>query len=263
MTRRTDDTDTEATGTTETTMTVTGVNRDAAAMKMRKGDHTDIAQAVTERGHALAHDHHTNALTTETAMTTATDLVATETVVHLARVLLAGVVRRTITRSAASPILVQSDPDLPGQNPDHRTGHGETITADNKDDDHLPTSVPATDNQNRIARRPGRRGVTKQQSKQSARSGWQLCNRMLRNWKSIVERDLRILMREMQSSAKRMIARDPTRPISSAAYAKKPKVSTLEGGCKVDEVAVMMIEQSAAASLWEERTCVYTPVMSQ
>jgi hypothetical protein len=244
MTKRTDDTSTEAAGTTEMTTTATGVNGDATATRTKRGDHTDIAHTAIERDHVLAHDHHTNALTTETVMSIATDLAATEIVVHLAHVPLADVVRMTITRSAASPILVQNDLDLPDQNPDHRTGPGETTTADNKDDAHLPMSVLTTDSQSRIARHQGRRNVTRQQSKQSARSGWRRCSRMLRNWKLIVERDLRILMREMRSSGRRMIARGPIRPTSLVAYGRKPKVSTLGGGCKVDEAVVMKIEDS-------------------
>jgi hypothetical protein len=244
MTRRTDDTSTEAAGTTEMTTTAIGVNGDATATKTKRGDHTDIAHTATERDHVPAHDHHTNALTTETVMSTATDLAVTEIVVHLAHAPLADVVRMTTTRSAASLILVRDDPDLLDQNPDHRTGPGETITADNKDDAHLPVSVLATDSQSHVARHQGRRNVTRQQSKQSARNGWQQCSRMLRNWKLTAERDSRILMREMRSSGRRMIARDPTRPTLLVAYGRKPKVSTLGGGCKVDEVVVMKIEDS-------------------
>ena len=254
MTRRTDDTGTEAAGTTETTTTATGVNADVTAMKMKRGDHTDIAHTVIERDHVLARDHHTNAQTTETVMNTATDLAATETVVHLARVPLADVVRTTITRSVASPILAQTDPDLLGRNPDHHTEPGEMITADNNDDAHPPMSVLATDSQNRIVRHPGRRNETRQQSRQSARSDWQRCSRMLQNWKSTVERDSRISMHEMRSSGRRMIARDPTRPISSVAYGRRLKVSTLGGGCKEDEVVAMKTKHSAMISPLEEHS---------
>jgi hypothetical protein len=68
---------------------------------------------------------------------------------------------------------------------------------------------------------------------------------MLQNWKSTVERDSRISMREMRSSGRRMIARDPTRPISSAAYGRRLKVSTLGGGCKEDEAVAMKTKDSA------------------
>lgn len=51
-------------------------------------------------------------------------------------------------------------------------------------------------------------------------------------------------MREMRSSGRRMIARDPTRPTSLGVYGRKPKVSTLGGDCKVDEAVVMKIEVS-------------------
>jgi hypothetical protein len=248
MTRKTDDTGTEAAGTTEMTTTATGVNEDATAMKKERGDHTDTAHIDIAMGRVLAQGHHTNALTTETVMSTAIDLAATETGVHLAHVPLADVARKTTTKSAASPIPGPNDQDLLDQNLDHRTGPGETITADNKDDDHLHTSVQATDSQDLIARHPGRRSVTRQQSKQSARSAWPRCSRMLRNWKSTVERDLRILMREMRNSERRMTARDPTRPTLSVAYGRKPRVSTLGGDCKVDVVVAMMIEGPAMMS---------------
>jgi hypothetical protein len=244
MTRRIDDTGTEAAGTTEMMTTATGVNGDATAMKTERGDHTDTARTVTEKGHVLAHDHHTNALTTETAMSTATDLAATEIVVHLAHVPLADVARKTITRSAASPILVQNDPDRLDQNPDHRIGLGETTTADNKDDARLPTSGLATDSQNLIGRHPGRPGVTRQQSKQSGRSAWLPCNRMLQSWKLTAERDSQILMRGMRNSGRKMTASDLTRPISSVAYGRKPRELTLGGDCRVGVVVAMMIEGS-------------------
>lgn len=253
-TRRTGGTGTEAAGTTEMTTTATGASGDATAMKMKRGDHTDIAHTGIERGHALAHDHHTNALTTETAMSAATDPAATEIVAHLDHVPLAGVATKTITRNAASPIPVRNDPDLLGRNLDHRTGLGEMTTADIKGVAHLHMSVPSTDSQNRIARHPRRRSVTRQRSKQSARSVWQPCSRMLRNWKSTVERDLRISMHKMRSSARRMIARDPIGPISLVAYGRKPRVSILGEDCKVNVAVAMMTEFSVAISLLEERT---------
>ena len=252
MTRRTDDTGTEAAGTTETTTTAAGVNEDATAMKTKRGDHTDTAHIGTERGRVLARDHHTNALTTETVMSTATDLAATEIVVHLAHVPLADVARKTTTRSAASHIPAQNDQDLLDRNLDHRIAPGETITAGSKDDDHLPMSVLATDSRDLIVRHPERRSVTMQQSKQSARSAWPRCSRMLRNWKSTVVRDLQILMREMRNSERRMTGRDPTRPTLLVAYGRKPKASTLGGGCKVDVVVAMMIEGLARMSPLED-----------
>jgi hypothetical protein len=248
MTRRIDDTGTEAAGTTEKMTTATGVNGDATAMKMERGDHTDTARTVTEKGHVLAHDHHTNALTTETAMSTATDLAATEIVVHLAHVPLTDAARKTIIRSAASPIPVQNDPDRLDQSPDRRTGFGETITAgntaDNKDDARLPTSGLATVSRNLIGRHLGRPSVTRQQSKQSGRSAWPPCNRMLQSWKLTAERDSRILMREMRNSGRKMTARDLTRLISSVAYGRKPRELTLGGDCRVGVVVAMMIEGS-------------------
>jgi hypothetical protein len=248
MTRRTDDTGIGAADTTEMRTTATGVNGDATAMKTEIGDHTDTAHIDIARGRVLAQGHHTNALTTETVMSTAIDLAATETGVHLAHVPLADVATKTTTRSAASHIPAPNDQDLLDQNLDHRTGPGETITADNKDDDHLHTSVLATDSQDLIVRHRGRRSVTRQQSKQSERSAWPRCSRMLRNWKSTVERDLQILMREMRNSERRMIARDPTRPTLSVAYGRKPKASTPGEGCKVDVVVAMTIEGLAMMS---------------
>ena len=265
-TRRTDDTNTEAAGITEMTTTATGVNGDAMAMKTRRGDHTDIAPTVIGRSLARAQDHHTNDPTTEIAMTVATDLDAIEIALRLVHDPLADVATKMIVMSAASPILARNDPDPLGQSLDHRTVPGETtgrttkemtgemITAGIRDDVRRPMSVLETDNRNRIAHHLRNQSVTNQRSKQSVRSVWQLCSQMLPNWRSIAARDLQNSMREMRSSGRRTIARDPTRPTSLVAYGRKPRVSILGEDCKVNVAVAMMTEFSVAISLLEERT---------
>ena len=80
----------------------------------------------------------------------------------------------------------------------------------------------------------------RQQSKPNVRSVWQLCNQMHQNWKATEGPDSRILRLEMRNSARRKIAKDPTRPASSVGFEKKLRASILEGDCKVAaEVAAM------------------------
>lgn len=231
-------TSTEA-DTTETTTMATGVSADATAMRMMRDGHTDIARIATDTGHTLVRGRPTDVPTTATVTKGGTDPVETETAAHRDHGRRAGIATTMSAENTASRTRAPNAQAHRDQSLGHHTAPGTTKPAGTRDGLRLPMSEDTTD-QSLTAHHQRRRNATKQQSRPNVRSVWQPCNQMHQNWKAIVGLVLRILRLEMRNSARRMIAKDPTRPASSAGFERKLRASILEGDCRVAvEVAAM------------------------
>jgi hypothetical protein len=229
--------------TTETRMMATGVNADVTATRTRRDGPTGIAPIATDTDRIPVQGRHIDVLTTETVTNGDTSHAETGIAAPPGRGHHARVATMMRDEKIASRIRAPNAQARQDQSLDHRTAPGPMILADTKDDARLLMNEEVAD-QKLTAHHQKTRSATRQQSKLNVRSDWQPCSRMLRSLKTIAGLVLRILRHETQSNVRRMIARDPTRPTSSAGFEKKPKESILEEGCKVGvEVAARIREQ--------------------
>jgi hypothetical protein len=244
--------------TTETT-TDTGASADATATRMRKNGLGDIVRIATDTDRSPVQGHHTGVPMIETATSEGINRVVTEIAAHLAHVRLVEAAMTITAKSVVNRTPVQDRQAHQDRSLVHPIERGEMSKADIRDDAHHLMTVEAADLRP-TARHLKRRNATRQRSKPSVKSVWLPCSQMRQSWKAIAERVLRILRREMQSNARRTIARDLTRPTLLVEYVKKPRELILEGGCKAGGEAVTKTSVLKQGLSYNNNDYAYLPI---
>jgi hypothetical protein len=146
----------------------TGVSADATATRTRRSDPADIVRIATDTDHSHVPGHHTGVPTTETAMSTDINRVATEIAAHLANVHLVEAAITMIETSVANRTPVQDPQAHQDRNLDRPTVPGEMIKAGIRGGARLLTSAAVADPKP-TARHPRRRNEVAEQAEREKR----------------------------------------------------------------------------------------------